>query len=532
MSEQIYYLREDVYFEPLFNHWYAWSYLIPPVTGARHMVNTHRRIMNSFVKNYHLHILANKEKNMTGGEFLNCTSEQVEDIKFLIEDIDTKQKVLVELSKAVEELNQLMSEHTSGTSIDYLYPKVPQCLKGMVEIFMDLEHRPSYRFIEPLVYKSELYKPQLQSVSFGILSEDNERPFILSTPRLPDDKHLQLNLRFDSIILDRLFSSRYMPLSEEEINGIFEGVESRGGLNHWCLFTKEKSPYQPEKVTEGVKLEFIGHAGFLVETAEVAILIDPVIASRGKTHADEIFGYTQLPEKIDFICLTHSHQDHINLETLLQLRHKTNKILVPKNNGGSLADPSMRLMLKQLGFDVDEIDDLDEIDVPGGKIVGIPFLGEHGDLNIRTKSAWFIELLGKRIFFGADSSNPDNNLYQHLARDYGDLDLLAIGMECVGAPYTWLYGALHTQPVSKVIRNSRRLNGSDYEQAFPMVEAFRAKRLCIYALGMEPWYKYFMGIDYDDDSAQIRESGKLLEACQKINVPGEMLVGRKTIHFT
>ena len=29
------YLREDVYFEPLLNQWYAWPYLLPPVTGAQ-----------------------------------------------------------------------------------------------------------------------------------------------------------------------------------------------------------------------------------------------------------------------------------------------------------------------------------------------------------------------------------------------------------------------------------------------------------------------------------------------------------------
>ncbi|NQZ11896.1 MAG: MBL fold metallo-hydrolase, partial [Algicola sp.] len=57
-------MREDVYFEPLLNQWFCWPYLIPPVTGARHMVNTHRRIMSSFVKNYKLQIQGFKEPGM------------------------------------------------------------------------------------------------------------------------------------------------------------------------------------------------------------------------------------------------------------------------------------------------------------------------------------------------------------------------------------------------------------------------------------------------------------------------------------
>ena len=32
--QQRYYLRENVYFEPLVLKWYAWPYLLPPVSAA------------------------------------------------------------------------------------------------------------------------------------------------------------------------------------------------------------------------------------------------------------------------------------------------------------------------------------------------------------------------------------------------------------------------------------------------------------------------------------------------------------------
>ena len=70
----------------------------------------------------------------------------------------------------------------------------------------------------------------------------------------------------------------------------------------------------------------------------------------------------------------------------------------------------------------------------------------------------------------------------------GDVDVLAIGMECVGAPYTWLYGALNTRVISKQIMSSRRLNGANAEQAYHMVETFRARQVYLYAMGMESWY--------------------------------------------
>ena len=525
------YLRDDVYFEPLFNGWYAWSYLVPPVHAARYVVNTHRRIMKSFVNNHELHISAVKEAVVTGGEFLNCTAEQVSVIQGLIEDIDNNCKDIVQLSDAVTRLDELLAQHTTGQSIEYLYARVPPELRGFVELVMDLQHRPTYRLIEPLLYRSKYYKPGLQKLCFGSLSRVDERPFVLSTPRLPDDNHIQVNLDFSSPLADEIFGSRETPLPEARVAEIFGSVETKGGLPYRELFTEQRSKYQPRPVNGSVRLEYLGHAGFLIESKDCAVLVDPVLASRGAGYADEVFGFSQLPPKIDFICLTHNHQDHVCLETLLQLRHKAAHVLVPKNNGGSLADPSIRLLLKQLGFSVVEVDDLEEIPLANGRITSIPFLGEHGDLNVRSKTAWLIEMGGKKCFFGADSANPDLSLYENLREVLADLDVFAIGMECVGAPYTWLYGALHTKMVPKAIRDSRRLNGSDSRQALAIIKLLQPRRVFIYALGREPWYKYFMGIEYDENSVQLQECNKMTEACRDLGVSVEAMYGRKTLEL-
>ena len=525
------YLREDAYFEPLWNHWYAWPYLLPPVTGARHLVNTHRRIMQSFVKNYKLHIIASKESVLTGGEFLNCTEDQVDDIRTLIEEIDTKCGDLVELSDAVKQLDELVYNHTSGESIEYLYSQIPEPLKGCVEVFLDMEHRASYRFIEPLLYQSVYYKTSLQSLSFGLLSKVDERPFVLSTPRLPDDNHLQVAADYNAPIVDAVFQSREKPISSEEVDELFKNYKKTGGMSYRELFTTEKPKLSHVPVTEGIKLSYTGHAGFLIETKETAILVDPIIASRINANDDTMISFSELPDTIDYILITHTHMDHANIEILLQLRYKTKKIVVPKNNGGTLPDPSLRLMLKQLNFDVIEVDDLEEIVIPDGRIVSLPFLGEHGDLNIRSKSAWYIEAFGKKCFFGADSSNPDPNLYERLGKIFTDLDVLAIGMECVGAPYTWVYGALHTKKVPKAIKNSRRLDGSDCEQAVPMVKALNAKQVFVYAIGLETCFKYFNGLEHEEDSRQVQESNKLLEVCKEINVSAEILFCKKYINL-
>lgn len=523
-----YYLRENVYFEPLFNSWYVWPHIISPAQSARHTTNTHLRLMRSFVSNYQLHIMACKEPGLAGGEFLDCSEAQVNEIKNLISSIEEKCGDLFELSDAIDQLDALIREHTSGLTLEGLYSKIPDPLKGYVELFFDLEHTASYRIIEGLIYKSRYYKPEFQSVSFGILTNNKERPFVLSTPRLPDENHLHLKLDFNSPILSKIMKSRDVPLSLQEIHELFEKIDSEGGLPYLDLFTQD-SPKIAYQKPAGLRVKYTGHAGFLIENSSTAILIDPVIATRDSATSSQMLSFSELPPVIDYICITHTHQDHANIETLLQLRHKTNTVVVPKNNGGTLADPSLRLLLKQLNFHVIEVDDMDEILFDGGKITSIPFLGEHGDLNVRSKTAWFIEIEGKKLFMGADSSNLDPNMYKHIHRIIGDVDLLAIGMECVGAPYTWLYGALHTKRIPKNIKDSRRLNGADSKQALAMVNIFKPKVVNVYALGLEPCYKYFMGLDYDDESKQIIESNLLIDACRKLRVPAEALNGSKEI---
>ncbi len=525
------FLKEGVYFEPLINQWYAWPYLMPPVTFARHMVNTHQRIMASFVDNYQLHIMALKDPNMVGGEFLDCSEEQVSDVEALLESIEKENQDLIELSDAIKILDDLLRAHASGESIEKFYAEVPDFLKGYVELYVDMNHHPSYRLLENLLYQSRYYKPSLQSASFGLLDKVGERAFVFSTPRFPDENHLQLDIDFNNPVLDLIFRSREIPLTDKEIDKVLSIPEGKGGLVCQDLFTTTPPKFRHCPVTDGVRLQYTGHAGFMVETSEVTVMVDPVIASRGAAYEEDVISYSELPPRIDYICLTHSHQDHTNIETLLQLRYKTKKIIVPKNNGGTISDPSLRLLLEQLKFDVLEVDDMDIINIPGGRIVSIPFLGEHGDLNIRSKSAWFVEIHGKKIFFGADSSNLDPHMYKHINAVIGDVDILAIGMECVGAPYTWMYGALNTQKVSKNIKDSRRLNGSDFTQAYKMVEIFKPKEVYVYALGREPWYKYFMGLEYSDNSKQIVETGKMLKVCKEMSISAEAMYGKKTVEL-
>ncbi|WMO16054.1 hypothetical protein [Pseudoalteromonas piscicida] len=96
-------------------------------------------------------------------------------------------------------------------------------------------------------------------------------------------------------------------------------------------------------------------------------------------------------------------------------------------------------------------------------------------------------------------------------------------------PFTWLYGALFTEKVAINIKESRRLDGCDFEKGIQIAEILKPNNIWIYALGLEEWYNYFMGLDYSDDSKQLIESGKMVEYFNSRGVPVERLCGKKHI---
>ena len=98
-----------------------------------------------------------------------------------------------------------------------------------------------------------------------------------------------------------------------------------------------------------------------------------------------------------------------------------------------------------------------------------------------------------------------------------------------GAPLSWLYGPLLTRPIDRSMDASRRLAGSNYEQAIDIVNRFRCKEVYVYAMGQEPWLNYVMSIKYTEQSRPISESNKVIKECCSRGIVAERLFGEKEI---
>lgn len=525
------YLKPNVVVEPLYNQWYAWSNLIAPATAAMYITNSHLKIMQSFVSAPQVHVAALKNPAMIGGPFISYGANRAGEIKALMEQTINSQAHMLEFADAVKILDKVLASEANGSSLEPLYEKVPRVLRGYVELVYDLNNHPSIRFIEGLLYKGPYGNEPAQSVALSLIPND-ERTFAFSSPKLDSDAHVHLRIPFKHEGLDDLFRMKETPQSFGHIREALSISDFEAPLFSTFFTTVPPRP-RPAYTDTALRIRYFGHACLLFETEGLSILCDPVI-SYDDPNGIERYTFADLPEKIDYVLITHNHQDHCMFETLLQLRHKVQNVIVPKNNGGSLADPSLKLVLQNIGFrNVCEIDELETIEVKESvSITGLPFLGEHTDLNIRTKIAYLVKAQGQSILCAADSNNIEPQLYEHLHKAVGDLDIIFIGMECDGAPLSWLYGPLMTQPLPRKLDQSRRLNGSNYERGISIINQFNAKQVYVYAMGQEPWLTYLTSIKYTDQSAPIVESNKLVEDCRKRGLTSERLFGCKQILCT
>ena len=272
-----------------------------------------------------------------------------------------------------------------------------------------------------------------------------------------------------------------------------------------------------------MRIRYFGHACLLVEAAGVAVLVDPLLGYTDDGH--DHFTVADLPDRLDAVVISHFHSDHFSLESLRQLRGRTDTIVVPRASGGALQDPSLKTMLAATGTHrVHELGELESLRVgDGAEITALPFIGEHADLDIRTKMVPAVRVAGRSFLFATDVTPLEPELYRVARETMGPVDALYVGLECVGAPLSWLYGPLMDTALPRRQDQSRRLKGSDAEQADRLARLLGAENVYAYAMGLEPWLKHLTGSEFDAESEQVKQSRLLVQTCHDRGVGAELL---------
>jgi len=524
------YLKPNVVFEPLIANWYAWAHLVSPATAALNITGRYIPIIDSYLLDPSAHAEAVRNPKMLGGPFMDLNGEKEEEVRQLKKDILKSNDLLVNFSDAIRALDKMLSFEAKGYGLEGFYKKIPNILKGYVELYYDRNNNADFRFIEPLLYKSKYYKKETQSIALW-LTENDKRPFCLSTPRFKDSKSVFLHLPFEDHRIDELVRMKKTPQPPGYIKSLLN-IPEADEIVFDTFFTEERPKEYKRYLGNKIRMRYFGHACILIETKEISILIDPLISYYGYVSEVNHFSYEDLPETLNYVLITHNHQDHVLFETLLQLRSRIGTIIVPDSGGGRLEDPNLKLILNNIGFNnVIPIKEMETINFSDSTITGIPFTGEHSDLNILTKTCYLVQISKFKLLFLADSRIVEPALYEHIQKEIGPVDVMFFGMECDGAPLTWLYGPLMTKKITRDQDASRRLAGSNFEEAFSLLKIFKPKEVYVYAMGQEPWLEYISSVRYTDESNPIIQSNKLIEKCRELGLATERLFGEKEILY-
>jgi L-ascorbate metabolism protein UlaG (beta-lactamase superfamily) len=201
--------------------------------------------------------------------------------------------------------------------------------------------------------------------------------------------------------------------------------------HQWPEWAPSPHADTPPPRVEGnkVRLSFVGHASWLIQTAGLNILIDPVWSLRAspvdwagpKRHNDPGTAFDALP-KIDIALVSHGHYDHLDVETLSKLAATFSpRVITPLGN--DLTMRSADDAIKAEGFDWH-----DRIELGNGIAVTLVPTRHWSARGLfdRNKALWasfVLETPAGKIYVVCDSGYGSGQHFRKVAEAHGPLRL-------------------------------------------------------------------------------------------------------------
>jgi L-ascorbate metabolism protein UlaG (beta-lactamase superfamily) len=218
------------------------------------------------------------------------------------------------------------------------------------------------------------------------------------------------------------------------------------------------SPYadRPPPRVEGtaLRLSYVGHASWLVQTAGQNILLDPVWSKRAspfrflgpKRVNDPGIAFTGLPP-IHAVLVSHGHYDHLDVATLSRLAavHRP-RVITALGDDAIMRNADAAIAAE--GFDWNE-----RVQIGAGVAVTLVPARHWSARNLsdRNESLWtsfVIETPGGRIYAVADSSYGDGRHFREAGERYGPFKLAILP---IGAyEPRWFMRDQHMNPAESV----------------------------------------------------------------------------------
>jgi L-ascorbate metabolism protein UlaG (beta-lactamase superfamily) len=213
-------------------------------------------------------------------------------------------------------------------------------------------------------------------------------------------------------------------------------VSDRGLRQKWPVWAPSPFADTPPPRVEGdtVRFSFVGHASWLIQTAGLNILVDPVWSERvspfswagPKRHNAPGIAFDKLPE-IDIVLVSHGHYDHLDLATLSRLAAKFSpRVITPLGN--DLTMKAADAAIKAEAFDWHDRVELGQVKL--GKGVAVTLVptrhwSARGMFD-RNKALWasfVLETPAGKLYIVCDSGYGDGTHFRRVRDAHGPLRL-------------------------------------------------------------------------------------------------------------
>ena len=203
---------------------------------------------------------------------------------------------------------------------------------------------------------------------------------------------------------------------------------------------------------------WFGHSSYLIKVEGKNILVDPVFSERASPFQfmgsrnypiQTLYSIADFPE-IDVVVISHDHYDHLDYNSILQLKSKTKLFCVGLGVGSHL---------EYWGVDTTKIKEFDwwqtqEI-FPGFELTSTParhFSGRGFKRNQTLWSSYVLKTPSKKIFIGGDSGYDIS--FKTIGEKHGPFDLSML--ECGQYDKKWPF--IHMMP-EQTAQAAKDLNG-------------------------------------------------------------------------
>jgi len=232
----------------------------------------------------------------------------------------------------------------------------------------------------------------------------------------------------------------------------FGSNRQRQAWPEWAPSPHADTP--PQRVDgDKVRLSYVGHASWLIQTGGLNILIDPVWSMRAspvgwagpKRVNDPGIAFESLP-KIDVVLVSHGHYDHLDVATLSRLTARFSpRVITPLGNDAAMrgADAAIR---------AEAFDWHDRIDLGGLAVTLVPtrHWSARGlfDRNQTLWASFVLETPAGKIYIVCDSGYGDGKHFRRVGQAHGPLRLAILP---IGAyEPRWFMRDQHMNPADAV----------------------------------------------------------------------------------